>query len=55
MIRIKIHEFTSEDYPSIVGIHNSLSIACPEQPRTPEGWAIVEKNFQSACAAWPPT
>jgi mycothiol synthase len=41
---MKIREFTSEDYPAIVDIHNSLNIVWPEQPQTPEGWASIDQN-----------
>jgi GNAT superfamily N-acetyltransferase len=41
---MKIRDFTSEDYPAIVAIHNSLNIVWPEKPRTPEAWAAVDRN-----------
>jgi len=41
---MKIRNFTPEDYPVIVSIHNSLNIVWPEMPRTPEGWAAVDQN-----------
>ena len=42
---MNINEFTSEDYPPIVDIHNSLNIVWPERPRTPEGWASADQNL----------
>jgi mycothiol synthase len=41
---MKIRNFTLEDYPAIVKIHNSLNIIWPERPRTPEAWAVVDQN-----------
>jgi len=41
--------FTNEDYPAIVDIHNSLNIAWPERPRTPEGWAEADQNRNPKC------
>ena len=41
---MNIREFSSEDYPSIVDIHNSLHIVWPEQPRTPEGWVSADQH-----------
>jgi GNAT superfamily N-acetyltransferase len=41
---MKIRKFSPEDYPSIVGIHNSLNIIWPERPRTPEAWAASDQN-----------
>jgi len=46
---LKIREFTADDYPAIVNIHNSLKIVWPERPRTPEGWAEAEKNRHPKC------
>ncbi len=42
---MNIHEFTPEDYPSIVDIHNSQNIVWPERPRTPDGWASADQNL----------
>ncbi|MBK8046698.1 MAG: GNAT family N-acetyltransferase [Anaerolineales bacterium] len=44
-----IRLFTPADYPAIVNIHNSLNIVWPEQPRTPEGWAEVDRNRNPRC------
>ena len=41
---MKIRAFTPKDYPAMVSIHNSLNIVWPEQPRTPEAWAEVDRN-----------
>jgi len=41
---MKIREFTKNDYPGVVNIHNHLNIAWPERPRTPEGWEQAEQN-----------
>jgi mycothiol synthase len=40
----RIRKFTNEDYPAIVTIHNSLNIAWPERPRTPQGWAEADRQ-----------
>jgi len=32
-----------------VNIHNSLNIVWPEQPRTPEGWALTDRNRNPKC------
>ena len=39
-----IREFTQADYPALVAIHNSLDIAWPEQPPTPQAWAEVDRR-----------
>lgn len=41
---MNIRPFVTEDYPAIVGIHNSLNIVWPEAPRTPEGWAQADRR-----------
>ena len=41
---MKIREFTKNDYPGVVNIHNRLNIAWPERPRTPAGWEQAEQN-----------
>jgi mycothiol synthase len=41
---MRIREFTQDDYPAMVNIHNSLNIIWPERPRTPEAWAVVDQN-----------
>jgi len=46
---MQIRDFTPADYPAIVDIHNSLKIAWPEKPRTPEGWAQAENNRNPKC------
>jgi mycothiol synthase len=46
---MKIRDFTPEDYPSIVDIHNSLNIVWPERPRTPEAWAKTEQHRNPKC------
>jgi GNAT superfamily N-acetyltransferase len=46
---LKIREFTPDDYPAIVKIHNSLKIVWPERPRTPEGWAEAERHRHPKC------
>ena len=49
MAKLKIREFSVEDYPAIVGIHNSLAIVWPEKPRTPEGWAEADRSRHPKC------
>jgi GNAT superfamily N-acetyltransferase len=44
MSEMNIRTFTADDYPAVVSIHNSLNIAWPEAPRTPEGWAEADRN-----------
>lgn len=39
-----IRKISPSDFPAIVSIHTSLNIAWPDQPRTPEDWAALEKN-----------
>jgi hypothetical protein len=39
-----IRNFAPENYPAMVDIQNSLNIVWPEQPRTPEAWAMVDRN-----------
>lgn len=39
-----IRDFTPEDYPALVAIHNSQGIVWPERPRTPEAWATADQN-----------
>ena len=34
-----IRDFTYEDYPALVAIHQSQGIVWPEYPHTPEVWA----------------
>jgi GNAT superfamily N-acetyltransferase len=46
---MEIRVFTAEDYPAIVDIHTSLNIVWPERPRTPEGWAEVDRNRNPKC------
>ena len=41
---MQIRDFTPEDYPALVAIHNSQNIVWPERPRTPEAWAEAERN-----------
>ena len=41
---MQIRDFTLEDYPALVAIHNSLNIVWPERPRTPEAWADADRN-----------
>jgi mycothiol synthase len=41
---MNIRNFTGDDYPAIVNIHNSLNIVWPERPRTPEAWAAADRN-----------
>jgi len=41
---MNIRDFTTNDYPATVNIHNSLNIIWPEAPRTPEGWAKADQN-----------
>jgi mycothiol synthase len=41
---MNIRPFSQNDYPAIVHIHNSLNIVWPERPRTPEGWAEIDRN-----------
>jgi GNAT superfamily N-acetyltransferase len=44
-----LRDFSPVDYPSVVDIHNRLNIVWPEQPRTPEGWAAVDKSRNPRC------
>jgi mycothiol synthase len=44
-----IRDFSSEDYPAMVAIHNSLNIIWPERPRTPEAWAAVDRTRNPKC------
>jgi mycothiol synthase len=46
---VEIRNFTENDYPAVVNIHNSLNISWPERPRTAEGWIEVEKNRNPKC------
>ncbi len=46
---MQIREFTENDYPGIVSIHNSLNISWPERPRTPDGWAQADRNRNPKC------
>jgi mycothiol synthase len=46
---MKIREFTPDDYPALVDIHNSLNIVWPERPRTPQAWAEVDRNRNPKC------
>jgi len=46
---MNIRPFTKDDYPAVVNIHDSLNIAWPESPRTPEGWALAENNRNPKC------
>jgi len=41
---MQIRDFSPEDYPALVAIHNSQSIVWPERPHTPEAWAEVDQN-----------
>jgi ribosomal protein S18 acetylase RimI-like enzyme len=41
---MEIRNFTTEDYPAIVSIHNSLNIVWPERPRTPQAWAKADRS-----------
>jgi mycothiol synthase len=49
MDKMNIRNFTTDDYPAIVDIHNRLNIVWPERPRTPEGWAEAERNRNPKC------
>ncbi|MCA9936507.1 MAG: hypothetical protein KC415_21380 [Anaerolineales bacterium] len=46
---MEIRDFTEDDYPAIVNIHNSLNIVWPERPYTPESWAQIEQNRHPKC------
>ncbi len=46
---MQIRIFRNEDYPDVVDIHNSMNIAWPERPRTPDGWAQADKNRNPKC------
>ena len=39
-----IRDFTPEDYPALIAVHQSQGIVWPEQPRTPEAWAEADRN-----------
>jgi len=41
---MQIRNFTPEDYPALVAVHNSQNIVWPERPRTPEAWAEADRN-----------
>jgi ribosomal protein S18 acetylase RimI-like enzyme len=41
---MQIRDFTPEDYPALVAIHNSQNIVWPENPRTPAAWAEADRN-----------
>ncbi len=41
---MQIRDFSSEDIPALVAIHNSQNIVWPERPRTPEAWAEADRN-----------
>ena len=41
---MQIRDFTSEDYPPLVNIHNSLNIIWPERSCTPEAWAAADQS-----------
>ena len=41
---MQIRDFTPEDYPALIAIHNSLGIVWPERPRNPEAWAEADRN-----------
>lgn len=51
---MRIREFTPQDYPALVAIHNSLQISWPERPRTPQAWEAADQNRspQHLCARW---
>jgi len=46
---MQIRPSTAEDYPSIVSVDQSLNFVWPERPRTPEGWAQVDRNRNLKC------
>ena len=39
-----IRNFTPEDYPALVAVHQSQGILWPEQPHTPEAWAEADRK-----------
>jgi mycothiol synthase len=41
---MKTRIFTPDDYMAMVAIHNSMNIIWPERPRTPEAWAMADRN-----------
>jgi GNAT superfamily N-acetyltransferase len=45
---MKVRGFTSEDYPAMVNIHNSLNIVWPERPRTAEAWEKADASRSSS-------
>jgi mycothiol synthase len=49
MSQMDIRISTTEDYPAIVDIHNSLNIVWPERPRTPEVWAENDRKRNPKC------
>ncbi|MCJ7624918.1 MAG: GNAT family N-acetyltransferase, partial [Anaerolineaceae bacterium] len=49
MNEMEIRDFTADDYPAIVNIHNSLNIVWPERPRTPKGWMEADRNRNIKC------
>jgi GNAT superfamily N-acetyltransferase len=51
---MQIRDFTPNDYPAIVAIHNSLNIVWPERPRTPEAWeeADLHRSKKSIYQRW---
>lgn len=46
---MNIRNFSADDYPAIVNIHNNLNIVWPERPRTPQGWAEADRNRNPKC------
>jgi len=46
---MEIRNFTPDDYPAILAVHNSLNIVWPEQPRTPEAWAEADRYRNPKC------
>jgi GNAT superfamily N-acetyltransferase len=46
---MQIRKFTPNDYPSIVGIHESLKIVWPESPRDIQVWIDADLNRDPKC------
>lgn len=46
---MQIRDFSIEEYPSLVSIHESLNIVWPESPRDIQTWINADKNRSPKC------
>lgn len=46
---MQIRDFSSEDYPALVAIHDSLNIIWPESPRNIQAWIDTDRNRDPKC------